>query len=154
MTRWIDPRRAISVLRTSAAIASIAIVQGATPVAAEDFFAGKQITLIVGAGVGGGYDLQARLTARHLGKHIPGKPGIIVQNMPARIAAANHIYSTAPADGTTIALIQRGMLLAKLIYPTGTRLRCRNLLELHHARRTELTDHDSFQRNLRRLSRR
>ncbi len=103
------------------AIAAALIVHCASPVAADDFYAGRQITLIVGAGVGGGYDLQARLAARHLGKHIPGRPSIIVQNMPARIAAANHMFSTAPKDGTTIALIQRGMLLAKLIYPTGTR---------------------------------
>ena len=93
------------------------------PAAAEDFYAGKHITLIVGAGVGGGYDLQARLTARHLGKHIPGHPIIIVQNMPAAggIAATNYIFSTAPKDGTMIALVQRGMLLAKLTYPGGTR---------------------------------
>jgi hypothetical protein len=89
--------------------------------AADDFYAGKQITLIVGAGIGGGYDLQARLAARHLSKHIPGRPAIIVQNMPARIAAANHMFTTAPKDGTTIALLQRGILLAKLIYPSGIR---------------------------------
>ena len=93
----------------------------ASPAAADEFYAGRQITLIVGAGVGGGYDLQARVAARHLGKHIPGKPSIVVQNMPARIAAANHMFATAPQDGSTIALIQRGMLLAKLIYPAGVR---------------------------------
>jgi hypothetical protein len=108
-------------LLTWSAMAATMVLLGASPVAADDFYAGKQITLIVGAGVGGGYDLQARLTARHLGKHIPGKPTIVVQNMPARIAAANHMFSTAPKDGTTISLIQRGMLLAKLIYPTGAR---------------------------------
>jgi hypothetical protein len=97
------------------------IVVCASPVAADDFYAGKQIAYIVGAGVGGGYDLQARVTARHLGKHIPGTPSIIVQNMPARIAAANYVFNTAPSDGTTIALVQRGMLLAKLIYPAGIR---------------------------------
>jgi tripartite-type tricarboxylate transporter receptor subunit TctC len=93
------------------------------PATADDFYAGKAITLVVGAGVGGGYDLQARLTARHLGKHIPGHPTIIVQNMPAAggIAATNYLYSTAPKDGTMIALVQRGMLLAKLTYPGGTR---------------------------------
>jgi tripartite-type tricarboxylate transporter receptor subunit TctC len=105
----------------SAAIAAALIAYCASPAAADDFYAGKQISFIVGAGVGGGYDLQARVAARHLGKHIPGKPAIIVQNMPARIAAANYMFSTAPKDGTTIALIQRGMLLAKLIYPAGTR---------------------------------
>ena len=93
----------------------------AEPAAAEDFFAGKQITFIVGAGVGGGYDLQARIVARHLGKHIPGNPSIVVQNMPARIPAANHMFSTAAKDGTAIALLQRGILLARLIYPSGVR---------------------------------
>jgi hypothetical protein len=119
MTRSIDPKFAVAAVRISAVLA--ALLQNAAPAAGDDFYAGKQITFIVGAGVGGGYDLQARLTARHLGKHIPGKPTIVVQNMPARIAAANYMFSTAPADGTTIALIQRGMLLAKLIYPGGTR---------------------------------
>src|ERR1700754_640874 len=91
--------------------------------AEEDFYAGRQITFIVGAGVGGGYDLQARTTARHLSKHIPGHPTIIVQNMPAAgsIAATNYMAASAPKDGTTMALIQRGMLLAKLTYPGGTR---------------------------------
>jgi hypothetical protein len=103
-----------------AAVAAL-LVLWSLPVVADDFYAGRQVTFIVGAGVGGGYDLQARVVARHLGKHIPGKPSIIVQNMPARIAAANHMFATAPQDGSTIALIQRGMLLAKLIYPTGVR---------------------------------
>src|SRR5215470_9101410 len=90
---------------------------------AQDFYAGKQITLIVGAGVGGGYDHQARLVARHLGRHLPGNPPIIVQNMPAAgsMAATNYMFNTAPRDGTTIALIQRGMLLAKLTYPSSAR---------------------------------
>jgi hypothetical protein len=90
---------------------------------AEDFYAGKSITFIVGSGVGGGYDLQARLTSRHLGKHIPGHPTIIVQNMPAAggIAACNYLYNTAPSDGTVIALPQRNVLVARLTYPTGVR---------------------------------
>ena len=102
-------------------ITTVLFALSLNPATAQDFYAGKQITLIVGAGVGGGYDLQARVTARHLGKHIPGNPSIVVQNMPSRIAAANHMFSTAPKDGTTIALLQRGILLAKLIYPTGAR---------------------------------
>jgi hypothetical protein len=104
------------------AIVAAALTMAFAPgVRADNFYSGKQITFIVGAGVGGGYDLQARLTARHLGKHIPGKPTIVVQNMPARIAAGNHLFSAAPKDGTTIALLQRGILLAKLIYPSGVR---------------------------------
>ncbi len=107
-----------------ALLAAAALTAAITPAAAQqDFYAGKQITFIVGAGVGGGYDLQARTAARHLGKHIPGNPAVVVQNMPAAgsIAATNFMFSSAPKDGTTIALIQRGMLLSKLTYPAGTR---------------------------------
>src|SRR5215470_9379137 len=94
-----------------------------TPAPAAEFYAGKQITLIAGSGVGGGYDLLARLAARHVGRLIPGHPTVIVQNQPAAgsLVAANQIYNTAPKDGTVIALIQRGMLLAKLINPAAVR---------------------------------
>ncbi len=90
----------------------------ATPAAAQsvaEFYAGKQITLIVGSTPGGGYDNQARLVARHIGRHIPGNPTVIVQNMPAAgsLAATNHMFNIAPKDGSTIALVQRGMLLIK-----------------------------------------
>jgi hypothetical protein len=93
----------------------------AAPAGAQDFYAGKQLTIVVGAGPGGGYDLQARVAGRHLGKHIPGNPTVIVQNIPSRIAAANHMFGTAPKDGTMIALLQRGILLAKLILPSNVR---------------------------------
>ncbi len=99
--------------------AALLMAQGPAP--ADDFYAGKQISFIVGAGPGGGYDLQARAAARHLAKHIPGRPSVVVQNMPSRIAAANHMFTTAAQDGTAIALLQRGILLAKLIYPAQTR---------------------------------
>jgi len=107
-------------------IALAALATAITPAAAQsvrDFYAGKQVTVIVGAGAGGGYDLQARLMARHLGKHIPGNPTFIVQNMPGAgsLAAANHIYNAAPADGSVLALLQRGMLLVRLINPSGVR---------------------------------
>jgi hypothetical protein len=61
--------------------------------------------------------------ARHLGKHIPGHPTFVVQNMPGAgsLAAANHISNAAPADGSALALLQRGMLLIKLINPSGVR---------------------------------
>jgi len=100
---------------------SLAAFSCVVPAGAQDFYAGKQLTFIVGAGPGGGYDLQARVAARHLGKHIPGNPTVIVQNVPSRIAAANNMYSTVAKDGTVIALLQRGVLLAKLIYPSGVR---------------------------------
>ena len=107
-----------------AAVAAMCHLPAATAQpAAPSFFAGKQINLICGAAVGGGYDALARLLARHLGRLIPGNPTVIVQNMPAAgsLAAANLIANTAPKDGLTIALIQRGMLLARLINPGAVR---------------------------------
>jgi len=118
-------RRALAALTAFGAAlgAILAVAPPATADAVRDFYAGRQITIVVGAGAGGGYDLQARLTARHLGKHIPGNPTLIVQNMPGAgsLQAANYIYNSAPADGSTIALLQRGMLLIKLINPSGVR---------------------------------
>jgi tripartite-type tricarboxylate transporter receptor subunit TctC len=76
--------------------------------AISDFYRGKELRLIISSTVGGGYDLYARTISRHLGQHIPGNPTVIPQNMPGAggIAAANHIYSIAPKDGTVIAAIQ------------------------------------------------
>src|SRR5712691_7173690 len=71
----------------------------------EQFYRGKQVTLLVGAGAGGGYDVYYRALARHLGKHIPGRPSIIPKNQPAAsgLAAAAALYTTADKDGATIA---------------------------------------------------
>jgi tripartite-type tricarboxylate transporter receptor subunit TctC len=71
--------------------------------AVEAFYKGRQINLIVGYGPGGGYDLTARLLARHLGRFIPGNPSIVVQNMvgAGSLRAANFLYGAAPKDGTT-----------------------------------------------------
>jgi tripartite-type tricarboxylate transporter receptor subunit TctC len=105
-----------------ALIASLLVsLTGAGAARAADFYAGKQITLIVGAPAGGGYDMLGRLVSRHIGKHIPGAPAIIVQNMPAAnsVVAMNFLANAAPRDGTTVALVQRGMLLARMINPNG-----------------------------------
>jgi tripartite-type tricarboxylate transporter receptor subunit TctC len=68
------------------------------------FFLGKTITIYVGAPPGGGFDLNARVVARHLGEHIPGHPAVIVSNMPAAhgITSANFLFNTAPRDGTAL----------------------------------------------------
>ena len=106
--------------RTLAATALL-VAGAASSAMAADFYAGKQISMVVGAPAGGGYDLLGRVASRHMGKHIPGNPSIVVQNMPAAnsIAATNHLANVAARDGTAIALVQRGMLLAKFINPTG-----------------------------------
>jgi tripartite-type tricarboxylate transporter receptor subunit TctC len=71
------------------------------------FYQGKTITLVVGTSPGGLYDRYARLIAEHWGKHIPGNPGFVVQNMPGAgsLVAANHVYGVAKPDGLTIASV-------------------------------------------------
>jgi tripartite-type tricarboxylate transporter receptor subunit TctC len=74
-----------------------------------DFYKGKLIKVIVGFASGGGYDVYARLLARHFGKYIPGNPSLVVQNMPGAGGqrAANFVYTAAPKDGTTIGIFSR-----------------------------------------------
>jgi tripartite-type tricarboxylate transporter receptor subunit TctC len=113
-------------MRILAVVAVMTLSGAAAPVAAQsvaEFYAGRQISMIVGSTPGGGYDTQARLVARHLGRHIPGNPTIVVQNMPAAgsLAATNHMFNIAPKDGSAIALVQRGMLLIKHWNPASVR---------------------------------
>ncbi|MBM3607572.1 MAG: hypothetical protein FJX29_03830 [Alphaproteobacteria bacterium] len=88
----------------------------ALPVSAqsvENFYRGKQITIWVGYGTGGGYDTTARLLARHYGEHIPGKPNVVVQNVPGAgsLLAANNLYNLAPKDGTVIGIFSSTVAL-------------------------------------------
>src|SRR3954466_15716231 len=100
-----------------AAMASFAVFAPAQAQTVEEFYKGRTIKLNVAAAVGGGADLYARVVVRHLGKHIPGNPGFIVQNLPGAggLVVAGQIQSTAPADGGTIALLQRNNLLEPLL---------------------------------------
>jgi len=88
----------------------------ASPSAAQDFFAGKTITILVGFGAGGGYDTTTRLVSRHLGNHIPGNPSVVVQNMPGAgsMIVANHIFNVAPKDGTTLGVFASSTALEPL----------------------------------------
>jgi tripartite-type tricarboxylate transporter receptor subunit TctC len=81
-----------------------------------DFYKGKQIRIIVASSTGGGYDLYARYLARHFGKHMPGSPSVIVQNMPGAggLAAANHLHARAGKDGLTIGIIQGPLVYAQV----------------------------------------
>src|SRR3954465_1340026 len=89
----------------------------------EGFYRGKQIAILVGSAAGSGYDLYARLLARHMGRHVPGNPTLIVQDMPGGggLTAVNHLYNVAAKDGTVIAAVQRGATIAPLIQPEGAR---------------------------------
>lgn len=103
-------------LLQAAAVALAGSLMIAAGARAANFYHGKQIILMVGSNPGGGYDTIARLVARHLGRHIPGNPGIVVQNTPGggSIAMSNRIYRAEPQDGTVLGLVQRGILLAQL----------------------------------------
>src|SRR3972149_3795893 len=85
-------------------IIAVLMVSG-SPVSAQDsFYKGKTIRIIVGASAGGGYDTYSRTIARHMGKHIPGNPVIVVENMPGAgfLIGANYTYKVAKPDGLTI----------------------------------------------------
>src|SRR6185503_14688762 len=81
----------------------------------EEFYKGKTINLAIGFSVGGGYDLYARHLSRHMGRHIPGNPTVIVQNMPGAggLTATNFLYAKAPRDGTTFGIVQGTLIYAQ-----------------------------------------
>jgi tripartite-type tricarboxylate transporter receptor subunit TctC len=91
----------------------------ADPVA--DFYRGKQISLIIGTSAGNDYDFRGRLIARHMGRHIPGEPTIVVRNMPGAggVNAANWLATIAPRDGTTLHMIMTNMMAAQALGTHG-----------------------------------
>jgi hypothetical protein len=104
----------------AAAIASGALFAmfAAGPAAAEDkFYVGKTIELLIGFSSGGGYDLYGRTLARYLGRHIPGNPQIVPQNMPGAgsLKLVNYLYNVAPKDGTAIGIFAPGIIAEPLL---------------------------------------
>ena len=105
----------------------VALFATALPAFAQDdvaaFYKGKTVRLIVGVGVGSGYDINARVLARHMGKHIPGNPNIIVQNQPGAgsLTMTNQMYAAGPFDGTVIGASFNGLPTAPLLQPNGVR---------------------------------
>ena len=105
---------------------SALLLAGASASAQEDvaaFYKGKTIRLVVGIGVGSGYDINARVVARHLVKHIPGNPNIIVQNQPGAgsLTMTNQLYNIGPFDGTAIGVTFNGLPTTPLLQPGGVR---------------------------------
>ena len=82
-----------------------------------DFYKGRTVQVVVGFTAGGGYDLYARVLARHMGKHIPGNPSVVTQNMPGAgsLKAANYLYNVAPKDGTVFGTFDRGLPMERLL---------------------------------------
>jgi tripartite-type tricarboxylate transporter receptor subunit TctC len=103
---------------------------GVTPQAlADDFYAGKTIRVAVGFSAGGGYDTYARLIARHMGKHIPGNPSFVVENMDGAgsLIAANYTYNKADRDGTFIGVWNSAFVLYQALGDRAVRLDARKL---------------------------
>jgi tripartite-type tricarboxylate transporter receptor subunit TctC len=103
-----------------AAIVALGLAGGA-PLEAQSFFAGKTMRIIVGLAPGGGFDTYARLVARHLGKHIPGNPTVVVENMTGAggLISANHLYRVAKPDGLTLAHVPGTLLLGQVLGQPG-----------------------------------
>src|SRR3954453_17624562 len=103
-------------MRVTAVFAAFLILLGSAA-RATDFYQGEQVTIVVGFSSAGTYDATARLFARHLGKYLPGKPTVIVRNMPGAgsLVATNSLYSSLPKDGTTLGVIGGGIVLEPLL---------------------------------------
>lgn len=97
--------------------AVLLLAHGGDKLMAADFYEGKSIRIVTGGNVGGGYDTHTRLIAAYLGRHIPGNPQVIVQNMPegSGIAAANYIFNAAKTDGTELGQFNRDALIVPLL---------------------------------------
>jgi tripartite-type tricarboxylate transporter receptor subunit TctC len=111
-------------MRNAKLAATAAVLMGAalaSPAAQaqSDVFAGKTLTFIVGSDAAGGYDTYGRITMRHMVKHIPGQPNVVVRNQPGAgsATAAAAIYNTAPKDGTWFGLIFPGVIIGPILDP-------------------------------------
>jgi tripartite-type tricarboxylate transporter receptor subunit TctC len=101
----------------------LALGFAARAAAQDGFYTGKTIRIIVGVGVGSGYDINARLLARHMSQHIPGAPTIIVQNLPGAgsLTMTNTLFANGPFDGTAIGASFNGLPTLPLLQPGGAR---------------------------------
>jgi tripartite-type tricarboxylate transporter receptor subunit TctC len=121
MNRILSPRRRRSHPASGQICAAVAaLLLGATGANAqgpEQFFARKTVTITIGYTAGGSYDLYGRLVSRHLGKHIPGQPTVIAQNMPGAgsLKAANYLYEVAPKDGTALGVVVESAALEQAL---------------------------------------
>ncbi len=102
-------------------ILTLAMIAAPALAPAEDFYAGKSISIIVGYRAGGGYDTYTRLVSRHMGKHIPGNPSIVVENKGGAGSklAANYLYSRSKADGLTAGVFGGGLLTQQALGSKG-----------------------------------
>lgn len=106
----------------SLVLATAVFISPAAADSVADFYKGKTIALVMGTGPGGSFDLYGRTIGQHLSRHIPGNPTIIMEHMPGAggVIAANHIYGTAPQDGSKL-LLSHAITLSEKLEPTGVR---------------------------------
>ena len=108
-------------------VLALALLLLASPAAAAEdvaaFYRGKTVRIVVGVGVGSGYDINARLLARHMAAHIPGQPTVIVQNQPGAgsLTMTNQLYGSGPFDGSVIGAPFNGLPTTPLLQPGGAR---------------------------------
>jgi tripartite-type tricarboxylate transporter receptor subunit TctC len=97
--------------------------------AQPDFYKGKTVTITVGFSPGGGYDINARAVSRHIGKHIPGNPNLIVQNAPGAgsLTAVRNLDATLPRDGTAIVVFNPGLVTQSVVQPETVKVDFRNV---------------------------
>src|SRR5262245_3432507 len=95
-----------------------------SPAGAQDFYKGKTLTITVGFSPGGGYDVNARALARHLGQHIPGNPNVLVQNLPGAgsLTSVRFLDATAPKDGTVMTIFNPGLVTQSIVDPSKVNL--------------------------------
>lgn len=116
-------RKVLHAAAVSVAVLGLSSYEAAADDAEAFYKQNKLITLTVGFGPGSGYDVWARLVARHMANHVPGAPKIIVKNQPGAgsLVAANHLYNVAPKDGTVIGTFSRNLPSQALIGQKGVR---------------------------------
>src|ERR1700680_934936 len=108
-------------LAAAAALLATAVALPADAAPAAAFYKRRVVQVLVGFTPGGGYDLYARVLARHMGKHIPGNPSMVTQNMPGAgsLKAANYLYNVAPKDGSVFGTFDRGLPMERLLGRTN-----------------------------------
>src|SRR5207253_3708908 len=110
--------------RLSGVLIATILLFGASGAGEVEYYRGKTVHIIVGLSAGGGFDIYARAMARHMGKHIPGNPAFIVDNMPGAgsMISANHVYKVAKPDGLTLGHFVGSLFMQQLLGRPGAEL--------------------------------
>ena len=113
-------KQGMAISRSPSLLSQLSLQRSAA-FAQDNFYQGKTVRIIVGASAGGGYDTYSRTIARHMGKHVPGNPTFVVENMPGAgfLISANYMYKIAKPDGLTIGHFIGGLFLQQLLGKPG-----------------------------------